>query len=56
MKDPVYKRMAKRVRSVEADHPKAEAMVRIVRGQFDADPDSRVIVFCHYRDNAELVA
>ncbi len=54
--DPVYKRMAKRVRLVEADHPKVEALERIVRDRFDQHPDSRVIVFCHYRDNAELVS
>jgi Fanconi anemia group M protein len=55
-KETVYQRMAARVRAVEVDHPKAEALERIVRGQFDAKEDSRVIVFCHYRDNAELVA
>lgn len=54
--DPVFQRMARRVRQVEGDHPKAEALERIVRDQFSAKPDSRVIVFCHYRDNAELVA
>ncbi len=54
--DPVYKRMAKRTRAVQEDHPKAEALERIVRAQFEQGPDSRIIVFCHYRDNAELVA
>jgi Fanconi anemia group M protein len=55
-KDTVYQRMAQRVRAVEVDHPKAEALDRIVREQFAMNADSRVIVFCHYRDNAELVA
>ncbi len=54
--DTVYKRMATRVRAVEADHPKAEALEAIVRTQFSRDPESRIIVFCHFRDNAELVA
>ena len=54
--DPVYQRMARRVRGVEVDHPKTEALQRIVREQFSQDPESRIIVFCHFRDNAELVA
>jgi Fanconi anemia group M protein len=54
--DPVYKSMAKRTRVVKEDHPKAEALERIVRSQFEQEPDSRIIVFCHYRDNAELIA
>jgi Fanconi anemia group M protein len=54
--DPIFQRMAKRVRLVKEDHPKAEELERIVAQQFTKDPDSRVIVFCHYRDNAELVS
>jgi Fanconi anemia group M protein len=54
--DPVYQRMAKRVRSIEEEHPKAEALQSIIQAQFVDKPDSRVIVFCHYRDNAELVS
>lgn len=54
--DPVFQRMAKRVRQVEEAHPKAEALDRIVREQFAHDPDSRIIAFCHYRDNAELTS
>jgi ERCC4-related helicase len=54
--DPVFQRMAKRVRAVTEDHPKAEALEAIIRQQFSGKPDSRVIVFCHYRDNAELVS
>jgi Fanconi anemia group M protein len=54
--DPVFQRMARRVRLVQEDHPKAEELDRIVRQQFEGHPDSRMIVFCHYRDNAELVS
>jgi Fanconi anemia group M protein len=54
--DPVFQRMAKRVRLVQEEHPKAEELEKIIRGQFTQDPDSRVIVFCHYRDNAERVS
>jgi len=54
--DPIFQRMAKRVRAVTEDHPKVEELERIIRDQFAQHPDSRVIVFCHYRDNAELVS
>ncbi len=56
VKDTVYKRMAARVRSVTTDHPKADMVEEIVRGQFTEKPDSRVIVFTHFRDNSELIA
>jgi Fanconi anemia group M protein len=45
-----------RVRTISEDHPKAEALESIIRQQFAGKPDSRVIVFCHYRDNAELIS
>jgi len=40
---------------VDIDHPKMDAMERIVRNQFEADTESRIIAFTHYRDTAELV-
>ncbi|NIS21795.1 MAG: Hef nuclease, partial [Thermoplasmata archaeon] len=54
--DRVYQRMAKRVRAITEVHPKAEALEGIIRDQFNSQPDSRVIVFTHFRDNAELVS
>ncbi len=40
---------------VDINHPKMDAMERIVRNQLQADPESRIIAFTHYRDTAELV-
>jgi len=56
VKDELYVRMAKRTRAINEEHPKARRVVEIVRGQLAEKPDSRIIVFTHYRDNAELVA
>ncbi|HID74105.1 MAG TPA: hypothetical protein EYP43_03545, partial [Thermoplasmata archaeon] len=39
----------------EVDHPKMEALERIVHNQLADNPDSRIIVFTHYRETAELV-
>lgn len=39
--------------SMEADHPKLEKIEPIIRHQFLTKPDSRVIVFTHYRDTCE---
>jgi len=56
VKDDVYRRMAARARAITDDHPKAKKVVEIVEEQFAAKVDSRIIVFTHYRDNAELIA
>jgi len=36
-----------------ADHPKIPESIRIIQKQFDDRPDSRVIVFAHYRDSVD---
>ena len=56
VKDDVYRRMAARARAITEDHPKAKKVVEIVQEQFAGKPGSRIIVFTHYRDNAELIA
>lgn len=56
VKDDLYVRMAKRARAINEDHPKARKVVEIVREQLATKPESRIIVFTHYRDNAELIA
>jgi len=40
---------------MELDHPKLDKMVPIIKQQFLTKPESRVIVFTHYRDTCELV-
>ena len=38
-----------------AEHPKLKKTAWVVRGQFMAKPDSKIIVFTHYRETAETV-
>jgi Fanconi anemia group M protein len=40
---------------MEKEHPKLEKIVPILKGQFASKPDSRAIVFTHYRDTCELL-
>jgi Fanconi anemia group M protein len=42
-------------KKLEFDQPKIEKVVEVVANQFRAKPDSRVIVFTHYRDTSERV-
>lgn len=37
------------------DHPKIDALKRILSEQFKANPDSRVLVFNHYRDSIKRI-
>ncbi|MCI0497091.1 MAG: DEAD/DEAH box helicase [Thermoplasmata archaeon] len=46
---------AKALLSVEMEHPKMEALAKTVNRQLAEKPDSRIIVFTHYRDTAENV-
>ena len=39
-----------------SEHPKLEKVGMVVGGQLRHHPDSRIIVFTHYRDTSELVA
>ncbi|HII41285.1 MAG TPA: DEAD/DEAH box helicase [Thermoplasmata archaeon] len=42
-------------RETSAEHPKLKKTAWVVRDQFMAKPDSKVIVFTHYRETAETV-
>ncbi len=42
-------------RETSAEHPKLKKTAWIVRDQFMAKPDSKVIVFTHYRETADTV-
>ncbi|MEW5748450.1 MAG: helicase-related protein [Candidatus Thermoplasmatota archaeon] len=39
----------------QREHPKLEKIVPILKGQFATKPDSRAIVFTHYRDTCDLL-
>ena len=43
------------VKSLNIEHPKLQEIVNIVRHQLDAKPNSKIIVFTHYRDTSSYV-
>ena len=43
------------VKSLNIEHPKLQEIVKIVKNQLDEKPDSRIIVFTHYRDTSSYV-
>jgi len=43
------------VKSLDVEHPKLEEIKKIVKRQLEAKPDSKIIVFTHYRDTASYV-
>jgi len=55
VKDSRFQQARTMVYSMDRDHPKLEATIPIVRRQFVEKPDSRVIVFTHYRDTCDLM-
>ena len=44
------------VKSLDIEHPKLKEIVNIVKHQLSEKPDSRIIVFTHYRDTSLKVA
>lgn len=54
-KDARFQQARTLLYSMEEDHPKLEKVEPILRQQFLAKPDSRVIVFTHYRDTCETL-
>ncbi len=40
---------------MERDHPKLEKIIPVIKSQFNTKPDSRVIVFTHYRDMCDTM-
>ncbi len=55
MKNKNMQTAMKLAENVKLEHPKIAKVIGIVKGQISAKPDSRIIVFTHYRDTAELV-
>lgn len=44
------------VKSLNIEHPKLQEVVNIVRHQLEMKPNSKIIVFTHYRDTSSYVA
>lgn len=42
--------------TLTTEHPKIQEITTIVQSQFHQNPDSKIIVFTHYRDTANLMA
>lgn len=55
VKDARFQQARTLLYGMELDHPKLEKIVPIIKQQFLKKPESRIIVFTHYRDTCELV-
>jgi Fanconi anemia group M protein len=55
VKDARFQQARTLLYSMEGDHPKLEKIEPILKGQFLSKPDSRAIVFTHYRDTCETL-
>lgn len=43
------------VKSLNVEHPKLQEIVKIVQQQLNSKPDSKIIIFTHYRDTSSYV-
>lgn len=55
VKDARFQQARTLLYGMKREHPKLDKIVPIVKQQLLAKPDSRVIVFTHYRDTCDLV-
>ncbi|OGS42909.1 MAG: hypothetical protein A3K67_06410 [Euryarchaeota archaeon RBG_16_62_10] len=55
VKDARFQQSRTLLYGMERDHPKLEKIVPILKAQLVSKPDSRVIVFTHYRDTCDLM-
>lgn len=55
VKDARFQQARTFLYSMEQDHPKLEAIEPILKSQFQTKPDSRAIVFTHYRDTCDIL-
>ncbi len=55
IKDARFQQARTHLHSMQTDHPKLEKIVPILKSQFLSKPDSKAIVFTHYRDTCELL-
>ncbi len=51
-----YDRLREMLSKTRTEHPKVSRVMTLVSRQVDSEPDSRVLVFTHYRDTCEMVA
>ncbi|UCH88809.1 MAG: DEAD/DEAH box helicase [Thermoplasmata archaeon] len=54
-KDPKFQKVIAMSEKLSFEHPKLAKSVEVVRQQLASKPDSRIIVFTHYRETSDLV-
>lgn len=55
LKDKDLQRAIKLVDNIKFEHPKIKSVSKVVKEQVVNKPDSKIIVFTHYRDTSELM-
>ena len=55
VEDPLFPKLAKAVRSTNAEHPKISKAMSLVSMIITEDPESKVLVFSQYRDTCDLL-
>lgn len=55
MKDEQIKEAIERLHTLSIEHPKLEKLTKHVQEQLSLHPESKLIIFTHYRDTATLV-
>lgn len=43
-------------KSIDIEHPKVDEISKIIKNQLDLKPDSKIIVFTHYRDTSAYIS
>jgi len=44
------------LRSLDIEHPKVKEIINVIKRQLEEKPDSKIIVFTHYRDTSKYLA
>lgn len=55
VRDARFQQARTLIYGMEKDHPKLEKVVPVLKRQFLSKPDSRAIVFTHYRDTCDMM-
>ena len=55
VKDARFQQARTELYRMTSDHPKLDKLIPILRSQFNSKPESRAIVFTHYRDTCDLI-
>ncbi len=55
VKDVRFQQAREHLHKMVNEHPKFEKLIPILRAQFAGKPESRAIVFTHYRDTCDLI-